>query len=283
MTTVLVTGATGTVGRHVPGELLPRGARVRAFVRDPGRAAGVLGDVVTGDFADPASVRRALDGVDRVFLCAANHPRQAEHERTVIDAAAEAGVRLIVKVGNQGARPGAPVAFWDANGGIEEHLERSGVPWVILHPSSYATNLLAGAAAVRDSGRLFVPAGDARVSFIDPRDVAAVAAVVLTEPGHDRRTYTLTGPEAVTLDEFAKHLSAALGRTVEYVDVPGEAARAAMLESGLPPWAADQIVAIWGEIRRGVLSTPTDVVRVLTGREARTVADFCQDHAGAFR
>jgi uncharacterized protein YbjT (DUF2867 family) len=113
--------------------------------------------------------------------------------------------------------------------------------------------------------------------------VAAVAAVVVTEDGHDGRTYLLTGPEAITYHEAAEQLSAALGRPIEFVNVPDAVARDGMVQAGLPAWFADQLVILWQQLRRGAASTPTDVVRVLTGREPRSVADFVRDHAAAFR
>jgi uncharacterized protein YbjT (DUF2867 family) len=282
--TVLVTGATGSVGSAVVRELRERGVEVRAFVRDINRAKAMLGDVecVAGDYGDPASIRQAISGVDRVFLCSRNDPRQVEHETNVIDAAASAGVGRLVKVGAQGAKVGSPQAFWDAHGRIERHLELVGVPAVVLHPSSYTSNLLASAETIKHLGKLFAPAGDAKVTLIDPRDVATAAAVVLTEDGHDGRTYVLTGPEAVTYEQAAACVSAAIGKPVDYVDVPDAMARDGMLQAGVPPWLAEQLVILWQQLRHGALAETTDVVRVLTGREPRSVTDFVRDHAGAF-
>jgi uncharacterized protein YbjT (DUF2867 family) len=280
MNTILITGAAGNIGSAVIGELQARAEPVRAFVRDPARADAVLGDGVeraVGDFADPASIRAALDGVDRVMLCSPNHPEQAKYETNVIDAAVDAGVRRVVKIGANGAQIGSPLEFWDAHGRIERHLRESGLPSVVLHPSSYTSNLLAAAESIRHMDRLFAPAGEAKVTLIDPRDVAAVAAVTLVEDGHDGRTYTLTGPEAVTYHEAAVQLSAAIGRQVTYVNVPDAAARDAMLQAGLLEWLADQLVILWAQLRRGAASTTTDVVRVLTGREPRAVAEFARD------
>jgi uncharacterized protein YbjT (DUF2867 family) len=286
MDSILVTGATGAVGSNLVRELQERGVPARVFVRDPVRAAAVLGhrvELAIGDFSDPASLRNALGGVDRVFLCSPNHPQQAEHEANVIDAAADAGIRRLVKIGANGAQIGSPLEFWDAHGRIEQHLRESGLPWVVLHPSSYTSNLLAAAETIKHMGRLFAPAGDAKVTLIDPRDVAAVAAVMLTESGHEGRTYTLTGPEAVTYHQAAHQLSAAIGRPVEYVGVPDPAAREGMIQAGLPEWLADQLLIFWDQLRRGAVATMTDVVRVFTGHEPRTVADFGRDFADTFR
>jgi uncharacterized protein YbjT (DUF2867 family) len=289
-TKILVTGATGSVGSYVVRELQERGASVRAFVRDTGKAAKMLGDALgenvelaSGDFSDAASVRRALEGVEGVYLACANDPRQVEYETGVIDAAWEAGVRRIVKLSALGAGVGSPVAFWDWHGKIEEHLRVSGLPAVVLRPAFNMTNLLGSAQGVRQAGSLFAPAGGARVAMIDPRDIAAVAAVALTEDGHDGKTYTLTGPEAITFERVAEELSAVAGRRIQFVSVPDEAARQSMIEQGLPEFVAGQIVAVFGFLRRGDQNRVTDAVRALTGHEPGGFAGFARDHAGLFR
>ena len=150
----VVTGATGNIGSRVALALRARGEQVRAFVRDPARAAARLGAGIqraVGDFEDVASLRAALDGADALFLATANHPRQAEHERAILDAAAAAGVARVVKLSAVGAQAGSPLAFWDHQGRAEEHVRRSGILAVILRPSFYMTNLLASADADRGS------------------------------------------------------------------------------------------------------------------------------------
>jgi uncharacterized protein YbjT (DUF2867 family) len=144
------------------------------------------------------------------------------------------------------------------------------------------TNLLASAEAIALTGKLFAPAGGARVAMIDPRDVAAVAAVALTEDGHDGQTYVLTGPEALGYHEVAAALSDTTGRRIEFVDVPEDAARQGMLEAGVPEFVADFLVRLFGALRAGAHAVPTDTVRAVTGGEPRSIADFARDHAGAF-
>ena len=188
MTSVLVTGATGNVGSQMVQELGTRGETVRVFVRDADRAARMFGEGVelaSGDFSDAASVRRAAEGVEAVFLACSNQPRQVEYETCVIDAAKAAGVRWIVKLSALGAEVGSPVASWDWHGRIEEHLQASGVPSVVLRPTFSMTNLFGSAEAIEHTSMLFLPADGANVAMIDHRDVAAAAAVALTEEGHD--------------------------------------------------------------------------------------------------
>jgi uncharacterized protein YbjT (DUF2867 family) len=285
MQKILVTGATGNVGSRVVQELRARGVLVRAFVRDPGKAAAMLGEKVelaVGDFGDPGSIQAALDGVDGVFLACSNQPRQVEYEKRVIDVAEETGVRRIVKLSALGAEIGSPVAFWDWHARIEVHLRACGVPSVILRPTFSMANLLACAGAVQYTRKLFVPVGDAKVSMIHPHDVAAAASAALIEDGHEGETYTLTGPEAITFDGVAGCLSEAVGIEIEYLNVPDEAALQGMVEQGLPGFLAAYIVTVFGILRGGAQEQTTDTVRVLTGREPRSFADFARDHAHLF-
>jgi uncharacterized protein YbjT (DUF2867 family) len=282
---ILVTGATGNAGSQVVGALVEAGHEVRAFVRDADRAYALFGDAVElapGDFADSRSVRAALEGVEAVFLSGADDPRRVEWETAAIDAAAAAGVRRIVKLSSIAAEPGAPVAFWDWHGRVERHLRQSGMGAVVLRSSVYMSNLLAGADQVAGEGRLYAPAGDARVAMIDPRDVGAAAAAVLTTAGHDGCIYTITGPEAITYDRVAAELSAATARHVEYIDVPDDDAKQGMVHAGMPELVAEQVVKVFVMLREGMAEQVTTTVESLTGRPPRDFASFAQDHAHLF-
>jgi len=282
--TVLVTGATGTIGSAVLREPTARPVRLRALTRDHHRAAGLPQSVdrVVGEPTDPAVLRRAVAGVDTVFLACGNNAGQVAFELAVIDAAAAAGVRRIVKLSAQGARPGSPVAFWDWHARIEEHLAASGIPAVVLRPSFLMSNLFAAAEHIRSLNALIAPAGNAMITMVDPADVAAAAAAALTEPGHVGHTFTLTGPAALDYQQVAAVLSAVLGRPINYVCVPGEAARSAMVDAGLPPFVAEQIAEVFAAQRAGAQQVTTSAVRMLTGRDARPLRSFAAQHAQFF-
>ncbi|MFF8268037.1 SDR family oxidoreductase [Streptomyces sp. NPDC016562] len=280
MTTVVVTGATGNVGRHVVGELDRRGIPHRALTRDPGRAAAVLGpgpDLAQGDFADPDSLRAAFAGADQVCLSCANDPRQVENAANTIEAAATAGVRRIVLLSTVGAEAGAAKTFADQHGRIEQRLRSAGIPSVTLRSGFLMSNLLGSLPTIGQAGRMFLPADDARVAMIDPRDVAACAVAVLCGQGGDGETHVVTGPEALTFTEVARQLSTALGRPVEYVPVPHEAALGGMVGAGIPQWIAEGVVGVFQQLREGVNADTTDSVRRLTGHGPRPVADFARD------
>ncbi|MEU4064600.1 SDR family oxidoreductase [Streptomyces wedmorensis] len=280
MTTVVVTGATGNVGRHVVSELRRRGVPHRALTRDTERATAVLGpgaDLVQGDFTDPASLRTAFAGAEQAFLICANDPRQVENAANAIEAAATAGARRVVLLSTVGAEVGAAKTFADQHGRIEHRLRSAGIPYVILRSGFLMSNLLGALPTIRQVGQIFLPADDARVAMIDPRDVAACAVAVLCGQSGDGETHVITGPEAITFAEVARRLSTALGRTAEYTPVPDEAALAGMVEAGMPTWLAEGVVGIFQLLRDGANDHATDSVLQLTGHDPRPVADFARD------
>jgi uncharacterized protein YbjT (DUF2867 family) len=284
MTRILVTGATGNVGAHVVRELQTRAACVRAMARDTAAAQTRLGDVelARGDFDDPASLRRALDGVDRVYLCAADGPRKVAHETAVIDAAAAMGVQRIVKLSAMHADPSSSLPPYRWHGEIESHLRRSPVPSVILRPAFFMTNLLMVAPGVTETGMLFAPTAGRPVAMVDIRDVAAAAAVTLLADGHTDRTYDLTGPTAITFDEVAEALTTATGHPVRSIDLTEAQARPRFENAGLPDWLSTHLAGVFALIRTGGFAQPTDHIRAITGHPARDITDFARDFAAAF-
>lgn len=285
MNAILVTGATGNIGSQLVGDLRRRGEPVRAFVRDVAKARTLLGDDVDlafGDYDDPASVAAALDGVDRVFLLTPSHPKMVTWEEAVLDTATAGDVRLVVKMSTVGADPGSHARFAAWQGRCEELLRDSGIAAVILRSSYHMTNVLFAAETVRLSGKIFAPLADAKIAMVDRRDLAAVAAVTLTEGGHAGRTYVLTCPDAITYHGVAATLGTVLGKAVEYVDVPEEAAVGAMMGAGAPEWMARGVGEVYRQVREGIAAQTTDVVRVLTGREPYSFADFVRDVRPAF-
>ena len=290
MSKILVTGATGAIGRRLVHTLADGGHRPTVLLRSPGRgcALGTDLDRVTtavGDYAEPASLRAALDGVDRVFLVCPNGPEQVRHECAVLDAAREAGVSGVVKVSAHGASHESPVAFWRWHAEIEDHLERSGVPGVALRPTFSMANVLGHAEGVRRGGVLFAPAVQAPIAMVDPQDVADVAASFLTAPtmppGLSR--LDVSGPVGVTFGELAQVLSRLSGQPVRYQPGTDDEARVYMEQHGTPPFVIEQILAVFAALRAGNQARPVDAVRAILDREAGPLAEFLSDHADVFR
>jgi uncharacterized protein YbjT (DUF2867 family) len=277
--TILVTGATGTVGRLVVNELRNAGQHVRALTRTP--AAANLPDdieVVGGDLEDPASLAGVFDDVDRMYLFSIGHTA-----REVVAAAKQAGVRRIVVLS------GAMADDDDGPGGylaVERAVEESGLEWTHVRPGEFAGNWLGWAATIRAERVVRRPYGGAVTQPTHEADVAAVAATVLVEDGHAGRTYTLAGPEALTTVAQVRTIGVALGEEVRFEELDPVEARTQWIRDGYPEPFVDWMFAIWAESVRNpepVNEEWAGVVPRLTGRPARTFAQWARDHAADFR
>jgi uncharacterized protein YbjT (DUF2867 family) len=289
---ILITGATGTIGRELCELVTASGMRVRAMARQPEQAAtrlrerGAGGAIewVQGDLSAPDTLSPALDGVESAFLLSAAEPRQVELEENFIAAARSAGVVHVVKLSALGAASDASFAGGRLHARIERALERSGLAFTHLRPHTLMQNLLRSAAAIRDQGKIFAPMGNARISLIDARDVAAVAALVLREGSrHAGKCYELTGPEALSHAGIAAELGAAAGHPVTYVDVPPAEARKVMLQRSMPAWLVDNILDLHASFRNGQWSDVKPATREVLGRPARNFRDFAREHGHVFR
>ncbi|MCD2192185.1 SDR family oxidoreductase [Actinomycetospora endophytica] len=284
MTTVLVSGATGTIGRELVGLLAGQGVCVRAMVRRPAdadalRAPGV--EPVIADLDDPSSLARALDGVDALFLNTPSSAEARDRQIRCADLAVAVGVRRLVLLSQYAARADSPVRFLRWHAEVEDHVGALDLEVTVLRPNLFLQGMLTMAGAVREHGTLGAPIGSARVSMVDTRDIAAVAAVALTQPGHAGAVYTLTGPAAVSHHEVAEAISAATGRDVQFADLPDETF-ATMLDGVLPAWQRDGLLEDYAHYRRGEAAVVDPAVPTVLGRPARDLAAFARDHAGAF-
>ncbi|CAM5397893.1 NAD(P)-dependent oxidoreductase [Streptomyces spiroverticillatus] len=277
--TVLVTGATGTIGTALIPALRARGVTVRAMIRDAGRPVPGAENVVA-DLRDPASVRAALDGVDAAFLNSPSAPDAADLQIRFADLARAGGVRRLVLLSQYAARADSPVRFLRWHAEVEAHMATLGLDHTVLRPNLYLQALL-GLADTIAQGFLAAPIGDAAVSAIDTRDIADAAAAVLTTPGHTGHTYTLTGPRAVTHTQIAEALSTATGRHITFHDTSAERFTAA-LTGVLPPWQLGGLVEDYAHYSEGEAAEVHTSIPDLTGHPARDLTDFTRDHAAAF-
>lgn len=278
---IVITGATGTIGSEIVRQLAARGVRVRAVTRNPERVpAGV--EVVRGDYHDPDSMAAAMTGADAAFLVGVLGPDDAETDRALVRTARAAGVRRIVKLSAIGT--GDPelgrVGTWHMPG--EQAARESGLEWTILRPTSFASNTLSWADAIRSGRPVPNLTGTGSQGVIDPRDVAAVAAEALLTPGHSGHIYTLTGPALLTCADQVTTLAAVLGQPLDVVDVPEDVAREHMISSGMSPEFADGALAGQAYVRAGGNATLTDDVHQVLGRAPRSYAEWAADHASFF-
>ncbi len=271
---VLVTGATGTVGRPLVTALLAAGEHVRAGVRDPDSAGLTTGaEVVRLDFGDARTAAPALAGVDRLFLM---RPPAISDVRAalgpLVDAARAAGVRQVVVLSVMGVNPALP--HWR----LERMVRQAGLPSTALRPAYFAQNLLtAFGKELREHSELRLGAGNGKVSFVDARDVSAVAAVLLTQTSPQPAALTLTGPAALTFDQAAALLAAELGRPVAYVSQGLWEHRRELLASGAEPAYANVQLVIDLTTRLGLARRVTPEVAGVLGRPATPLAQYLHD------
>ncbi len=222
--TILVTGATGTVGSFLVRKLGAAGVPARALVRSREKAEAVerLGlEAVVGDLDKPETLAPALAGIERVFLLSAPEERQAELQNNLVHAARDAGVRHIVKLSAIGVGGELDaISLGRIHRETEEEIERAGLAHTHLRPNGFMQNSFMFAATIKAQGTFYAPFGEAKVSYVDARDVAAVAFHALTADGHEGKAYEITGPQALSYHDMARELSSVLGREVKYVEVP---------------------------------------------------------------
>ena len=286
---ILVIGGRSKIGAALIGELLGRGQQVRALVRagEPTGSVPGAAEAVTGDLADEGSLVTAMAGVEKVFLLSSPHPDAVGWHRNAIDAARRSEVQLLVRSSILGADRESPAEFIGAHTTCDRYLEDSGLPFVIVRPNLFLQNIPESTIPSIDaSGTFYADAGEARISMVDTRDVAAVASRALTEPGHAGAHYDVTGPEALSYADVAAKLTSAMGRRISYVAAPDDAVRKALLGAGLTEWFAGALVGLYQDYRRsgtdGYAAQVTETCQRLTGRPARSLDGLLGEIAPTF-
>jgi uncharacterized protein YbjT (DUF2867 family) len=283
---ILVTGASGNAGGAVLREVLKSGSGVRAMVRSREDGAKVPrgATAVIADFADKPSLRRALEGVDAVYLVCSPVRELVELESNMIDAGREAGVKHVVQNSALGAGD-FPKSFPSWHRKVEDKLAGSGMAYTILRPNGFMQNLIAYfAPSIRAQGAFYQSTGNAKVSHIDLRDIAAAAASILRSPAqHAGKIYELNGPEALSYAEVAEKISKATGRKVQYVDIPPDAQRKALLDMQMPDFLITALLELQEYYAAGKAARVDGALESLIHRAPTKMDDFLKEHAGQFR
>jgi uncharacterized protein YbjT (DUF2867 family) len=285
-TNILLTGATGNTGMELAKHLSAKGIPFRALVRSVEKAEALAAlpgaELLAGDLANPPGLAPAFKGITKAFLLTNSSEAAETLQLNFVQAAQAAGVQHIVKLSQLAADVHSPVRFLRYHAKVEEAVRQSGMAWTFLRPNLFMQGLLGFAETIARQGRFFAAIGDARISLVDTRDIAAVAAAALTQPGHEGKTYDITGPEALTHAGLAAHFTALLGREVSFIPVSPEEMYKAVIGAGFPLWQAEGLIEDYAHYARGEAAAVSGAVKQVTGREPRTFKDFVQEYAGAF-
>jgi uncharacterized protein YbjT (DUF2867 family) len=298
--TILVTGATGTVGSEVVKQLAAisssSGYNVRAAVHSNNKSVklrqldseGV--EIVDLDYTKQETVAHALNNVDKIFLQTLPTPNVADICSNIINEAKKNGVKYIVKLSAMGADSEPRSTILRLHGEEEKIIEDSGIPYTFLRPPAYMQNFVTQFGhTIKTQNAFYVPAGDAKMSFIDSRDIGAITAGILTRNNsgsslqHKNKAYDITGPDAISYGQAADILSSEDGKKISYVNITEEDARKGMKQIGMGGWFIDIMMELFRINRAGYGSETTTVVEDITGRKPIPFAQFAKDYAEVFR
>lgn len=280
---ILVTGATGTVGRALLKQLSGRpDVRARALSRNPRAAVPPGVELVVGDFLDEQSLDYAMVGVSRLFLLSSG-AHIVDQDAAAIAAASRARIGHVVKLSALGVGHGSsdPITRWHRAG--EDRLRDSVRAWTILRPTGFMTNTLEWAPSIQATGTVLAPFADGRTALIDPRDVAGVAAASLTEGGHEDCVYELTGPEALSPGDQVRILGEVLDRAVTYIAEAPDTTRSRLERYGMPAELAEAVVSLLATALEDWNAQPSGTIEEVTGLPPRDFRTWVQDHQAAFR
>lgn len=283
---ILITGSTGKVGQHLVSTLKAQGVPFKALARSEGSAQALAAqgvEVLRGDLTDATSFKAALAGIDTLFLLSSStDPFSAE--AGAVSIAKAAGVKKIVKLSAAGVQADSSSSLLRGHARVERLIEDSGLTWIFLRPSFFMQNwVLYNAPAIKAKQPVYANAGDQRLGWVDIRDIAAVAAEALTSSNLDGRILELTGPEPLSYAQVAAKLTELLGREVPYVPVPDGAAFVGMQAVGMPTDFAWALVTLYQFVRRGGADVTTQTVELVTGKPARALDAFLQEHLSEFQ
>ena len=282
MATILVTG--GNIGNLVAEELASRSFAVRVLaktVKQNPKWEKAKIEQIAVDMASIPSMLPAFEGVDRFFSVTPFVENLAELGVNTIQAAKQAGVRRIVRSSFIGASESG-ITLGRDHRAVEKAVEASGIPYTILRPNTFMQSYAMNSLSIKSDSAFYMPQGEGRVSLVDVRDVAALAVAVLTQEGHERRIYDVTGAEALSNNDVADKLSLTLGKQVHYVDVSTAQAEQSMRDAGLPAWMVSSLLELFQFSKRGDAAHVSDSINKILSRSPLTFEQFLQDNRELF-
>lgn len=279
---IIVTGATGNVGQHVVNELAALGQTVRALSRKvPTNETRANVSWVAADFNDPVSLAKAMEGGSRLVLISPAHRDMQAHQTAIVDAAIQAGITKIAKLSGLGAGPEAPIRLPQKHYAIEQYIVDTEVDYSFVRPNLFMQVLLGSAQSIAGDGKIYAPAGDGAISFIDARDVALVLVEEVLNNG--KAICEITGPQALSYQQAAKLLGDVINRPVQHVNVTPAQARESMLSMGMDEWLVEAFLELFDIYRAGHGSAVlSGAVKACIGTDATPLTRFFNDYRQAF-
>ena len=287
--TILVTGATGTVGGEVVKQLSAKGETIKAAARSAndntfGNLSGV--QVVQLDYNKPDALASAFKGVEKLFLLTPFQSNMVDLTSNLVSEAKNARVKYIVKQSVMGADAEPGITPSRLHRQAEKIIEESGIPFTFLRPNFFMQNFVNFYShSIKTQAAFYAPAGDAKISFVDVRDIAAVAvqSLITNDDKHKGKAYDITGGEALSYGQAAEILSKEVGKKVNYVNVSDEDARKGMKDIGMDEWTINSLIELFEITRAGYASTISPVVEQVTGNKPVSFSQFAKDYAKFFR
>ena len=282
---ILITGASGSVGKAVLQEASRKGSKFRAMFRSKQEAAKAPAgcETVLADYSDKQSLRNALEGVTSIYVVCSPIPQLVELEGNVLGVCKESGVEHVVLNSALGAGD-FPKSFPSWHRKVEDKLKATGMSYTILRPNGFLQNIVAfNAPSIRAQGAFYAAMGDAKVSYLDIGDIAVVAVKALQGGAHSGKTYELNGPEAISNHELAKRISRITGRAVNYVDIPETAQREAMLALGMPEWQVTALLELQQYYKQGGGAKTDGLLQSLIERPPVSLDQYLMVNAVEFR
>jgi uncharacterized protein YbjT (DUF2867 family) len=287
--TILVTGATGTVGSEVVRQLSTKG---QIIIRAAARSANnptfknlKSVELVQLDYNKPETLATSFKDVNKLFLLTPFQSDMLDLTSNLVNAAKKSGVKHIIKQSVMGADAEPGITSGRLHRQAEKIIQESGIPFSFLRPNFFMQNFVNFySPMIKSQGALYAPAGDGKVSFVDVRDIAAVAVqALISDKQHKGKAYNITGPEVLSYGQTAEILSRELGKEIKYVNIPDEDARRGMKDMGMDDWSANSLIELFDITRKGYASDITSVVEEFTGRKPISFSQFVKDYAQAFR
>jgi uncharacterized protein YbjT (DUF2867 family) len=284
--TILITGSTGNVGSQVVKQLSSFNGSVRAAVQSKNRADDIKNtkaELVEMNFNKSDTIEAAFKDIQKVFLLTPFVPDMVEMSKSLIREAKKANVNHIVKQSAFGSDLEDGITMNKLHRQVEEAIESSGINYTFLRPMSFMQNYLGHSDSIKSQGVFYAPLIDSRTSFVDVRDIAAVAVEALTKSGHENKAYNITGPEAVSNYDIANILSKTTDRKITYVNISDDEARKGMKENGMQEWTINALMELYNFQKAGKASHVSLDVERVTNRKPISFEQFAKDYFETFR